>query len=674
MVYFLSIICPFLGAFAVNMFARFVDRDQALYICIMSMFLTFSCTVLGAYDVLFNHRVCVLEGPAWISSGNLDLRWGFLFDSISCMMLVTVGLVSLLVHLYSLEYMRYDPALIRFMNYLSLFTFAMFMFISADNFIQMFLGWEGVGLCSYLLINFWHTRGFANTSAIKAVIVNRIGDCALLLAILTIFYFYQSLDYSVVFMMTPSFMDLTVNLFGFSIRSVDLICFFLMVGAMGKSAQIILHTWLPDAMEGPTPVSALIHAATMVTAGIFLIIRCSYLFEYSPVMLSFMGVVGAMTAFFAASCGLFQNDLKKIIAYSTCSQLGYMVFICSCSAYHVGLFHLINHAFFKALLFLSAGSVIHVVAGEQDVRKMGGLYHYLPYTYASFLIGSLALIGFPFLTGFYSKDLILEIAYSGYSIPHSFLSCFLTIAVCFTTFYSTRLLFLTFFGYPNGYRVVYEHLHENSIIICIPLYILAIGSIFWGYFSQDLVVGLGTDVYGTAIFILPEHNVHFPAEFLHYTYKLIPFFSSMGSLLFTWLFYYYSETIILKFEAAFRLVIASTITLKYSIMSYFDKANVYNVCLRFFKNFYLFLNKKWYFDFFYNNVVARGALYFGYDIVYKTLDRGFIEILGPLSSVRLLSFLSRDFHKYQTGNLLDYVFAMFSGVFLLLLAFFVLYL
>jgi len=323
-------------------------------------------------------------------------------------MLIVVTLISSLVHLYSTEYMSHDPHLTRFMSYLSLFTFFMLILITANNFLQMFVGWEGVGLSSYLLINFWFTRIQANKSAIKAMLVNRVGDFFILLALFAIYFVFNSLDYDVVFSLVPLMTTYQITIGNFLFSAIDLICLFLFLGAMGKSAQLGLHTWLPDAMEGPTPVSALIHAATMVTAGVFLLARCSFLFEFSPLVLNFIMLIGASTAFFASTTGLFQNDIKKVIAYSTCSQLGYMIFACGLSSYEVGIFHLSNHAFFKALLFLGAGSIIHAVSDEQDMRKMGGLKNLLPFSYSIMLIGSLALVGFPFLTGFYSKDLILE--------------------------------------------------------------------------------------------------------------------------------------------------------------------------------------------------------------------------------------------------------------------------
>jgi proton-translocating NADH-quinone oxidoreductase chain L len=377
-------------------------------------------------------------------------------------MLFVVTFISTLVHLYSTEYMGEDPHLPRFMSYLSLFTFFMLILVTSNNFLQMFVGWEGVGLSSYLLINFWFTRIQANKAAMKAMLVNRVGDFFILCALFGLLYLCGSLEYDVVFSVAPYMSELYILELGYRFPVLDVICIALFLGAMGKSAQLGLHTWLPDAMEGPTPVSALIHAATMVTAGVFLLARCSFLFEFSPSALVFVQYVGACTAIFAASTGLFQNDMKKVIAYSTCSQLGYMVFAAGLSNYDVSVFHLSNHAFFKALLFLAAGSVIHAVSDEQDMRKMGGLKRLLPFAYSVIVIGSLALVGFPFLAGFYSKDVILEAAFAQNSANSHFCFYLGTIAAFFTAFYSTRLLFLVFLAEPNGNKLATFGAHEPS--------------------------------------------------------------------------------------------------------------------------------------------------------------------------------------------------------------------
>ncbi len=430
-------------------------------------------------------------------------------------MLFVVTFISTLVHLYSTEYMAEDPHLPRFMSYLSLFTFFMLILVTSNNFLQMFVGWEGVGLSSFLLINFWFTRIQANKAAMKAMIVNRVGDFFILCALFAIHYLCGSLEYDIVFSTAPYMADLSFTELGYSIPVLDVICIALFLGAMGKSAQLGLHTWLTDAMEGPTPVSALIHAATMVTAGVFLLARCSFLFELSPTALVFIQYIGASTAIFAASTGLFQNDMKKVIAYSTCSQLGYMVFAAGLSNYDVSVFHLSNHAFFKALLFLAAGSVIHAVADEQDMRKMGGLKKLLPFSYSVVVIGSLALVGFPFLAGFYSKDVILEAAFAKNTINSHFCFYLGTFAAFFTAFYSTRLLYLVFLAEPNGNRVTTFGAHEPTWRMALPLFLLAIFSITVGYFTKDIFIGFGSDFWDNSIFILSQNYTLRDIEFIN---------------------------------------------------------------------------------------------------------------------------------------------------------------
>ena len=408
--YLLIIINPLLNSLFSLIFGRYIGSKGTIFLTVCGMVTNFILSLFLFFEVALSSCPVYIKTFSWLNCEMLDFSWGFLFDTLTVVMLVVVNCVSLVVHLYSIDYMRTDPHKVRFFSYLSLFTFFMLILVTADNFVQMFVGWEGVGLCSYLLINFWHTRIQANKAAMKAVFVNRVGDFGLLLAIFLIFWQFKTVNYVTVFSLVNFYNLNSLNFLVpfFNIDIYTLICIFLFIGVMGKSAQISLHTWLPDAMEGPTPVSALIHAATMVTAGVFLLARCSPIFEYSSFILAVITILGAMTAFFASATALVQNDLKRVIAYSTCSQLGYMVFACGTSNYNVGIFHLSNHAFFKALLFLSAGSVIHALSDEQDMRKMGGLLKIIPYTYATMFIGSLSLMGFPFMAGFYSKDIILE--------------------------------------------------------------------------------------------------------------------------------------------------------------------------------------------------------------------------------------------------------------------------
>ena len=511
--YVLLVFLPLLGAISAGFFGRFLGRKGAPLITISCLSITFLLSCFAFYEVALAGSPCYVTLFTWIDSEMFYASWGLMFDSLTVIMLIVVTFVSLFVHIYSTEYMTGDPHLPRFMSYLSFFTFFMLILVTADNFVQLFVGWEGVGLCSYLLINFWFARLQANKAAIKAMIVNRIGDFGLALGIFGIFIVFKSVDYSTVFASAGAVCDETFLFMNVEIHKLNIICILLFIGAVGKSAQLGLHTWLPDAMEGPTPVSALIHAATMVTAGVFMIARCSPIMEFAPIALSVITFVGAMTAFFAATTGLLQNDLKRVIAYSTCSQLGYMIFACGLSNYSVGVFHLANHATFKALLFLSAGSVIHAMNDEQDMRRMGGLVRVLPYTYAMFFIGSLSLMGFPFLTGFYSKDVILEVAYAKYTIVSHFAHWLGTISAFFTAFYSMRLLYLTFLSSTNSYRSIINNAHDAPFLMAIPLFALSLGSIFIGYISRDMIIGVGTNFWGQALFTLPQNLVMLDAEF-----------------------------------------------------------------------------------------------------------------------------------------------------------------
>jgi proton-translocating NADH-quinone oxidoreductase chain L len=532
----LIVLLPLLGFFSGSMFGRFLGWGTC-YITTTSVFSSLLLSLVLLYDVVSNGVVYKVTLGSWIISDNLQVDWSFCFDSLTSIMLIVVTFISTLVHLYSTEYMEHDPHLPRFMSYLSLFTFFMLILITANNFLQMFVGWEGVGLSSYLLINFWFTRIQANKAAIKAMLVNRVGDFALLLAIFSLYFVFNTLDYDAVFALVPLVLDHKILIGGIVLPVVDIICILLFVGAMGKSAQLGLHTWLPDAMEGPTPVSALIHAATMVTAGVFLLARCSFLFEFSPIALNLIVFIGSATAFFASTTGLFQNDMKKVIAYSTCSQLGYMMFACGLSSYEVGVFHLSNHAFFKALLFLGAGSVIHAVADEQDMRKMGGLQKLLPFSYSIMLIGSLALMGFPFLTGFYSKDTILEVAYAKYTTWGHFSYYLGTFAAFFTAFYSVRLLFLVFLAEPNGSRNVILNAHEGSWRMGFPLFILSLLSISIGFLTRDLFIGFGTNFWNSAIFVLPENYALSDIEFISLFHKLLPLIISISGASFAYFLY-----------------------------------------------------------------------------------------------------------------------------------------
>jgi len=567
----------------------------------------------------------------------LNVDWGFLFDSLTVVMCCVVTFVSSIVHLYSTEYMANDPHLPRFMSYLSLFTFFMLILVTADNFIQMFVGWEGVGLCSYLLINFWFTRIQANKAAIKAMILNRIGDFGLVLGILIIFVEFKAVDYATVFAIIPTFTDKLFNFLSFDFDLISIICFFLFIGAVGKSAQLGLHTWLPDAMEGPTPVSALIHAATMVTAGVFLIVRTSPLFEYTPSILNLVTIIGACTAFFAATVGLLQNDLKRVIAYSTCSQLGYMIFACGLSNYSVGVFHLVNHAFFKALLFLGAGSIIHAVADEQDMRKMGGLKNLVPFTYSMMVIGSLALIGFPFLAGFYSKDVILEVAYGKYTFEGHFSYILGSLGAFLTAFYSTRLVYLTFLSKPNGYKPVICSAYDSSYQISVSLFLLAIPSVLIGFYGKDMIIGFGSDFWGNAIFTNSENMNRIDSEFITQIYKILPVILSLLGATSSFLLYLFGSEILVQLK-----------------MSGFGK------------KIYSFFNKKWFFDKIYNEFISQLFFTISYTITYKTIDRGIIEVFGPMGLSWVIVKKASDISKLQSGYLYHYTFLMLTGLTLIL--------
>ena len=635
--YLLIVILPLLGSVSAGLFGRFLGHSGSPIITTICLFFTFSFSLLGFYEVALLDCCVFVNLTSWINSEVLHVDWGFMFDSLTVTMCCVVTFISTLVHLYSIEYMAYDPHLSRFMSYLSLFTFFMLILVTADNFVQMFVGWEGVGLCSFLLINFWFTRIQANKAAIKAMIMNRIGDFGLVMGIMLIFISYKSVDYATVFSLTPIFVNKNINFLNLEVDLLSTIGLFLFVGAVGKSAQLGLHTWLPDAMEGPTPVSAIVHAATMVTAGVFLIARCSPIYEYTNNVLEIITIFGAMTAFFAATVGLLQNDLKKVIAYSTCSQLGYMVFACGSSNYSVGIFHLANHAFFKALLFLGAGSVIHAVADEQDMRKMGGLKNLVPFTYSMITIGSLALIGFPFLTGFYSKDLILEVSFGKFTNQSHFSYYLGSIGAFFTAFYSTRLLFLTFLSKPNGYRSVICYAYDSSYYICFSLGVLAIPSIFIGFYSKDMVVGLGTDFWGNSIFVHPKNMNMFDAEFIDHFYKILPVKLSLLGTFSAFYFYGFQNKILFKLKIS-----------------------------KFGQKIYNFLNKKWFFDKIYNEQLGQFFFSFGYSISYKIVDRGVLEMLGPYGLSKLINEFSKKSAKLQTGHIYHYTLYYLAGITFLL--------
>lgn len=635
--YLLLIYLPLVSSVVAGLFGRYLGSKGAglftssciLISCVFSWYGLYQIGIMGntIYYPLFT----------WINTGMLNITFGLVFDSITVIMLTLVTTVSGLVHIYSTGYMSQDPHIPRFMSYLSLFTFFMLVLVTADNLLQLFIGWEGVGVCSYLLINFWFTRIQANKAAIKAMIVNRIGDVGLAVAMFIVYDIFKSLDFSVIFASVDLLKNTDLVFFTSNFNFLNLTGLLLLIGATGKSAQLGLHTWLPDAMEGPTPVSALIHAATMVTAGVFLLIRCSPLLEFAPIALTVITIVGALTAFFAATVGVTQNDIKKVIAYSTCSQLGYMVFACGISNYAVSLFHLMNHGFFKALLFLSAGAVIHAMADEQDMRKLGALIGPLPFTYTMMLIGSLSLMGFPFLTGFYSKDAILEFTQASFMFNSFFAYWLGTLSAFFTAFYSLRLLFFTFLTNSNASLANFNTAHESPLNISVPLLVLALGSIFAGYFFKDMFIGLGTPFFNNSIFVHPSHYHAIEAEVLDPILKWIPvIFSIIAALLATILYSSFSK------------------------LSYNFLTNKWGNIV------YTFLNNKWHFDFIYNSLIVKKILQFSNNAMYKTLDRGLIELIGPQGLSLCLSQITINLSKLQSGVIYNYAFIIFVSTTILI--------
>jgi NADH-quinone oxidoreductase subunit L len=571
----------------------------------------------------------------WISSGSLKIHWSIYVDSLTAVMLVVVNVVSALVHIYSIGYMSHDPHKPRFMSYLSLFTFMMLSLITADNFLQLFFGWEGVGLASYLLIGFWFKKESANNASMKAFIVNRVGDLGLLVAMFLIFKTFGTLNFSEVFSQAADQSKNLIKIFGGEYNLVTTICVFLFIGAMGKSAQIILHTWLPDAMEGPTPVSALIHAATMVTAGVFLVARCSPLFEYSQYALNLVAFVGATTAIFAASIAIVQTDIKRIIAYSTCSQLGYMFFAAGMGAYNVAIFHLFTHAFFKALLFLGAGSVIHAFHDEQNIEKMGGVWKKIPLTYALMLIGTLALTGFPLLAGFYSKDAIIESAYFSKSLFAGYAFVIGITTAFITSIYSWRLIFKTFHGKYNN-TMSLEKVHESGPVMLIPLLLLAIGATFSGYLFHEIFIGENTQFWGKAIFFLKQTAHGHPP---------------------LWLMILIPTLVISAIPLSFILFLK-----RKDIVESFVNNN---------KPFYNFLVKKWYFDELYDLIFVKCFRSIG-TFLWQRGDVKTIDAYGPDGVAKVVKNLSDRASSIQSGYLYHYATVILIGLILIVSFLFIL--
>ena len=590
------------------------------------------CAVLVFIDVWHNKTNEIIPLISWISSGSFSLNWSLKLDSLTAVMLVVVTFVSSLVHIYSTGYMHEDKSLARFMSYLSLFTFFMLALVTADNFVQLFFGWEGVGVASYLLIGFWFKKQSANAAAMKAFIANRVGDFGLIIAISLIYLTFNSVEYATVFGEVSKHLEDKFALFGTEFRTLDAICILLFVGAMGKSAQIGLHVWLADAMEGPTPVSALIHAATMVTAGVFLVARCSPLFEHSEIALTVVTLVGATTALFAATIALTQNDIKRVIAYSTCSQLGYMFFACGVSAYSAAIFHLATHAFFKALLFLGAGSVIHAMHHEQDIQKMGGIWKKIPITYAMMWIGSLALAGFPPFAGFYSKDVILEAAFMSESHVGK-LAYGMGIAAAFlTAFYSWRLLFLTFHGKTRADHHTFDHAHESPLSMLIPLFVLAIGSIAAGYLGANIfhMVSAEGNFFADAIFVVEEKALLL--EEIHHSPLLVKI----------------------------SPLIVGVVAIALAYLFYIKKTDLPNKLANALKPLYKLSFNKWYFDEIYQVTLVEPTKKLG-NFFWRIIDAKFVDGM-PNSAAAFCRVVAGRVSKLQTGYLYNYSLWMILGV------------
>jgi NADH-ubiquinone oxidoreductase chain 5 len=622
--YLSIIIIPLLGSVISGFFGRKIGVKGAQIITSFSIIVTAILAMITFVEVGLKKTPVLIQLFRWIDSESLNIVWGFYFDSLTVSMLIPVLVISSLVHIYSISYMSHDPHNQRFFSYLSLFTFMMIILITGNNFLLMFVGWEGVGICSYLLVCFWFTRIAANQSSLSAFLTNRVGDCFLTIGIFGILWCFGNIDYYTVFSLAPYINENIITIIG--------IC--LLIGAMAKSSQIGLHIWLPQAMEGPTPVSALIHAATMVTAGVYLLMRVSPLIEYSSIVLILALWIGTITTVFSSLIGLFQQDIKKVIAYSTMSQLGMMVIAIGLSSYNIALFHLINHAFYKGLLFLGAGAVIHAVSDNQDFRKYGGLRVFFPLTYSVMFIASLSLVAFPFMTGFFSKDFILESAYGQFSFSSIVVYFIATIGAMFTTLYSVKVLFLTFLTNPNGPLINYKQAHEGDIFISLPLIILAVFSIFFGYITKDIFLGLGSDFFiDNSLFIHPLHEILLDTEFaVPVLFKLLPLI----------------------------LTLISTI-ISIVLSEYFSKILIYFKFSKLGYNIYSFFNLRFLIELFYNKYITDFFLKKGGEIV-KNIDKGFVEILGPFGLEKIFILFSKNITNLDTGVITSYALYILIGL------------
>ncbi|WP_412049129.1 NADH-quinone oxidoreductase subunit L [Hoeflea sp. Naph1] len=640
---------PLIGALIAGLGGRAIGAKASEYVTTLFLIVAALLSWVAFFSVAVGDgetiRILVMR---WIESGSFSVDWALRIDTLTAVMLVVVNTVSCLVHVYSIGYMHNDPHRPRFFAYLSFFTFAMLALVTSDNLLQMFFGWEGVGVASYLLIGFWYKKPSANAAAIKAFVVNRVGDFGFLLGIFGLFVLFGSASFETIFAAAADFLpaegapagDAVINLFGMELdkaHAITGVCLLLFMGAMGKSAQFLLHTWLPDAMEGPTPVSALIHAATMVTAGVFLVARMSPIFELSPDALTVVVSIGAITAFFAATVGLVQNDIKRVIAYSTCSQLGYMFVALGIGAYGAAIFHLFTHAFFKALLFLGSGSVIHAVSDEQDMRRMGGLRKKIPVTYWMMIIGTLALtgVGVPGTmlgtAGFFSKDMIIESAYVAENPAAGMAFGLLVIAAMFTSFYSWRLIFMTFHGKPRASADVMHHAHESPMVMLVPLFILAAGALFAGVLFQGYFFGHEyAEFWKGALFTLPDNTILDEFHHVPLWVKLSPFVAMLLGLVTAWFFYIRSPETPKRLAEDHRVL-------------------------------YQFLLNKWYFDELYDFIFVRPAKWLG-QFLWKQGDGRVIDGYGPDGIAARVQDITGRVVRLQTGYLYHYAFVMLIGI------------
>ncbi|WP_435641857.1 NADH-quinone oxidoreductase subunit L [Micavibrio aeruginosavorus] len=647
----IAVFAPLLGFVIAFLFGKQIGDKGAQFVTCTGLIMAAVASCSLFYSVIIQSQPHVVSLENWITVGDFTVDWALRFDQLSVVMMCVINIVSACVHVYSVGYMSHDPCKARFMAYLSLFTFAMLMLVSADNMVQLFFGWEGVGLASYLLIGFWNHKHSANAAAVKAFVVNRVGDFGLALGIFTIFMVFGTVQFQAVFDQAAQHKDTMFNFLGYEVHALTLACLLLFMGAVGKSAQLGLHTWLPDAMEGPTPVSALIHAATMVTAGVFLVSRFSPVFEYAPTALMVVCIFGAVTALVAATIGLTQFDIKRVIAYSTMSQLGYMFFALGVSAYPAAMFHLTTHAFFKALLFLGAGSVIHAMSDEQDMRKMGGIWHLIPSTYILMWVGSLALAGMPFFAGYYSKDMILETAFADHTWFGTMAYWFGIVAALLTAFYSWRLILMTFHGKPRADEKVMAHVHESPLIMLLPLTVLAAGAIlagsvfYGGFVGSPNAAGHANDIlnmtglvnvwdkmhfWGSSIFVLPENDTVEAAHHVPTWVKVLPIFVASAGIILAYIFYMFAP-------------------------------KMPSIMVKVFKPIHALFFNKWWFDELYDRVFTRNAFRLG-RFFWQTGDKKIIDGCGPDGVASMYARFAGVMSRFQTGYVFQYAFVMMIGL------------